>query len=95
MKKLITCYKEGHISKFYKSEDLQREKKHHHLYPPPGQSVSDAAHNVDQIIPYDQEKIVQEFMQKKITNRIGVENIALTRWFLKDYLKSSKCSLHF
>ena len=91
-KKLITSYKKGYILKFYKSDDFEREKKQHHLYLPPGQSVGDAALDTDEIIPYDQEKIVQEFRQKKITNRIGIENITLTRWFLKDYLKSNRCS---
>ena len=91
-KTLFSKYKKGEILKYHKSDNFQREKKAHQLYPPPGQSVSDAALNTDQITSYDQEIIVQEFMQKKITNKIGTENVTLTRWFLKDYLKSSKCS---
>ena len=91
-KALIIRYKKGEILKYYKSHDFQQEKKVHQLYPPPSHSVGEAALNMDQIISYDQEIVVQEFMQKKIMNKIGIGNIALTRWFLKDYLKSSNCS---
>ena len=92
VKKLIPNYKKGSILKFYKSDDFERQKIAASFISPPGQSVGDAALDTDEIVPYDQEKIIQEFMQKKITNRIGIENIILTRWFLKDYLKNIKCS---
>ena len=32
---------------------------------------------------------------KKVTTKTGIENIALREWFLKDYLKSSECTIFF
>ena len=31
-------------------------------------------------------------MQKKVTKRIRMDNIAMAKWFLKEYTKSSKSS---
>lgn len=32
-------------------------------------------------------------MQKKVTKRIGIDNIAVAKWFLKEYTKISKPSV--
>lgn len=90
MKKLIFSYKEGHLSNFYQSEQFRLEKSQCSLYPPPGKPVSNEA--LDTNVPYKQEQIVEEFMQKKVTKRIRMDNIAMAKWFLKEYTKSSKSS---
>ena len=90
MKKLLSSYKEGHLSNFYQSEQFRLEKNRCSLYPPPSKSVSNEA--LDTNVPYEQEQIIEEFMQKKVTKRIGMDNIAIAKWFLKEYAKSSKSS---
>lgn len=62
------------------------------LYSPAGHSVKDVALDSGKTT-FDQERIIQEFIQKKVTTKTGIENIALRDWFLKDYLKSSKCTI--
>ena len=66
------------------------EKSQYSLHPPPGKSVADEA--LETNVPYDQEKITEEFMQKKVTKIIGIDNIAIAKWFLKEYAKGSKSS---
>ena len=34
-------------------------------------------------------------MRKKVTKRIGMDNIAMAKWFLKEYTKSSKSSASY
>lgn len=93
-KTLINCYKSGTITKYYKSNDFKEEKKEFLLFPSPGQSVKDVALDF-QAIRYDQEIIVQGFLQKKITKKIRIENIAFSNLFFNDYFKSSKCTKVF
>ena len=34
-------------------------------------------------------------MRKKVTKRIGMDNVAMAKWFLKEYTKGSKSSASY
>lgn len=58
VKKLLICYKKGIVSDFYKSKSFEEKKRQQSLYPPPGDSVSDTTLDTEEIIPYDQEAVI-------------------------------------
>ena len=64
------------------------------MYATPGESVKDTVLDPE-VLPYEHESIVQQFMQKKITKKIGIANIVLTHWYLKGYVKNSKLYAFF
>ena len=64
----INFYKKGVITKYYKSKTFQDSKKQVPSFPQPGESLGDATLDLE-IIPFDQEVIVQEFMQKKLQRK--------------------------
>ena len=77
VKKKVNSHKKGIITNYYKPKTFQDSKRQFSSFPAPGESVGDAALDLE-IIPYNQEVIVQEFMQKyKITKKIGIGNIAI------------------
>ena len=61
IKNLISAYKKGVISNYYKSKDFQKSKRQFSLYLTLGQSVAYATLEAG-MIPYDQEVVVVEFM---------------------------------
>ena len=61
IKNLISAYKKGVISNYYKSKDFQKSKRQFSLYLTLGESVAYATLEAG-MIPYDEEVVVVEFM---------------------------------
>ena len=61
IKNLISAYKKGAISNYYKSKDFQKSKRQFSLYLTLGESVAYATLEAG-MIPYDEEVVVVEFM---------------------------------
>ena len=57
------------MTKYYKSKSFQDSKKQVPSFRQPGESLGDATLDLE-IIPFDQEVIVQEFIQKKLQRKL-------------------------
>ena len=65
------------LTKYYKFEDFEEKKREFSLYPAPGESVKDATLDPE-VLSFEQESIIQQFMEKKVTKKVDIENIVLT-----------------